>query len=55
MKIKDTQLAIGAIGLIIVFCLIVSYALGIVVSDTLIFGSFTAIAGLAGFEAGREK
>lgn len=55
MKIKDTQLAIGTIGLIIIFCLIVSYALGIVVSDTLVFGAFTAIAGLAGFEAGRGK
>lgn len=55
MKINDTQLAIGTIGLVIIACLIISYALGIVISDALIFGAFTSIAGLAGFEAGREK
>ena len=54
MKIKDTQLSISVIGIIIIACLLVSFLLGIVVSDTLIFGAFTAIAGLAGFEAGRK-
>ena len=54
MELKDTQLAIVIIGFLALCYIVVSYLLGNV-SDPIVFGAFTAVAGLAGFEAGREK
>jgi len=54
LEIKETILAIGTIGTIALSCIVVSCYTGVEIPDSLIFGAFTAIAGLAGFEAGKQ-
>ena len=55
VEIKDTHLSISVIGLIVILYLVFSYLSSTPISDAIIFGAFTAVAGLAGFEAGRDK